>query len=164
MYFKDFPKFAYDFEIAGKTKVLLLTDITRNVRFRKEILGKIELYDEYDIQDGETPEIIAEKVYGNANYHWVIMLVNERYDYIADFPMSYSQLTKYVQDKYGVGNEYNIHHYVNEKGYIVDQYYVGKSSVSNLDYEERINEQKRRIKLVSPQLIDRVMKQFKDIL
>jgi hypothetical protein len=164
MYFKDFPKFAYDFEIAGKTKVLLLTDITRNVRFRKEILGKIELYDEYDIQDGETPEIIAEKIYGNANYHWVIMLVNERYDYIADFPMSYPQLTKYVQDKYGVGNEYETHHYVNEKGYIVDQYYVGKSAVSNLDYEERLNEQKRRIKLVSPQLIDRVMKQFKDIL
>jgi hypothetical protein len=164
MYFKDFPQFAYDFEIGGKTKVLLLTDITRNVRFRKEVLGNIELYDEYDIQEGETPEIIAEKVYGNANYHWVIMLVNERFDYIADFPMSYTQLVKYVQDKYGVGNEYETHHFVNEKGFIVDQYYVGRLAVSNIEYEERINENKRRIKLVSPQLIDRVMKQFKDIL
>jgi hypothetical protein len=164
MYFKDFPQFAYDFEIGGKTKVLLLTDITRNVRFRKEVLSNIELYDEYDIQDGETPEIIAEKVYGNANYHWIIMLVNERFDYIGDFPMSYPQLTAYIQDKYGVGNEYNTHHYENEKGYIVDEYYVGKVAVSNHDYEERINEQKRRIKLVSPQLIDRVLKQFKDIL
>jgi hypothetical protein len=164
MYFKDFPQFAYDFEIGGKTKVLLLTDITRNVRFRKEILGNIELFDEYDIQDGETPEIIAEKVYGNPNYHWVIMLVNERYDYIADFPMSYPQLLRYVEDKYGVGNEYDTHHFVNERGYIVDQYYVGKLAVSNIDYEERINEEKRRIKLISPQLIDRVMKQFKDIL
>jgi hypothetical protein len=164
MYFKDFPQFAYDFEIGGKTKVLLLTDITRNVRFRKEILGNIELFDEYDIQDGETPEIIAEKVYGNPNYHWVIMLVNERYDYIADFPLSYPQLLRYVEDKYGVGNEYDIHHYVNERGYIVDQYYIGKLSVSNIEHEERINEEKRRIKLISPQLIDRVMKQFKDIL
>jgi hypothetical protein len=164
MYFKDFPQFAYDFEIGGKTKVLLLTDITRNVRFRKEILSNIELFDEYDIQDGETPEIIAEKVYGNPNYHWVIMLVNERYDYIADFPMPYPQLFQYVQDKYGVGNEYDTHHFVNERGYIVDQYYVGKLAVSNIDHEERINEEKRRIKLISPQLIDRVMKQFKDIL
>jgi hypothetical protein len=164
MYFKDFPQFAYDFEIGGKTKVLLLTDITRNVRFRKEILGNIELFDEYDIQDGETPEIIAEKVYGNANYHWVIMLVNERYDYIADFPLAYPQLLRYVEDKYGVGNEYDTHHFVNERGYIVDQYYIGKLSVSNIEHEERINEEKRRIKLISPQLIDRVMKQFKDIL
>lgn len=164
MYFKDFPKFAYDFEIGGKTKVLLLTDITRNVRFRKEILGKIELYDEYDIQDGETPEIIAERVYGNANYHWVVMLVNERFDYIADFPMPYPQLVKYIHDKYGVGNENLPHHYENEKGFIVDEFYVGKKTVSNIQYEERINEDKRRIKLISPQLIDRVMKQFKDIL
>ena len=164
MYFKDFPQFAYDFEIGGKTKVLLLTDITRNVRFRKEILGNIELFDEYDIQDGETPEIIAEKVYGNPNYHWVIMLVNERYDYIADFPLAYPQLLRYVEDKYGVGNEYDTHHFVNERGYIVDQYYIGKLSVSNIEHEERINEEKRRIKLISPQLIDRVMKQFKDIL
>lgn len=164
MYFKDFPQFAYDFEIGGKTKVLLLTDITRNVRFRKEVLSKIELYDEYDIQEGETPEIIAEKIYGNANLHWMIMLVNERFDYIADFPMSYPQLMKYIEDKYGVGNEYEVHHYENERGYIVDRYYVGKIAVSNHDYEERMNEQKRRIKLVSPSLIDRVMKQFKDIL
>jgi hypothetical protein len=92
------------------------------------------------------------------------MLVNERFDYIADFPMSYTQLVKYVQDKYGVGNEYDTHHFVNEKGFIVDQYYVGRLAVSNIEYEERINENKRRIKLVSPQLIDRVMKQFKDIL
>lgn len=164
MYFKDFPQFAYDFEIGGKNKVLLLTDITRNVRFRKEILSNIQLYDEYDIQEGETPEIIAEKVYGNANLHWVIMLVNERFDYIADFPMSYPQLMSYIEDKYGVGNEYETHHYENERGYIVDQYYVGKIAVSNHDYEERMNEQKRRIKLISPSLIDRVMKQFKDIL
>lgn len=164
MYFKDFPQFAYDFEIGGKTKVLLLTDITRNVRFRKEVLSNIELYDEYDIQEGETPEIIAEKIYGNSNLHWMIMLVNERFDYIADFPMSYPQLLKYIEDKYGVGNEYEVHHYENERGYIVDPYYVGKIAVSNHDYEERMNEQKRRIKLVSPSLIDRVMKQFKDIL
>lgn len=164
MYFKDFPQFAYDFEIGGKNKVLLLTDITRNVRFRKEVLSNIQLYDEYDIQEGETPEIIAEKVYGNANLHWVIMLVNERFDYIADFPMSYPQLMNYIEDKYGVGNEYNTHHYENERGYIVDAYYVGKIAVSNHDYEERINEEKRRIKLISPSLIDRVMKQFKDIL
>lgn len=164
MYFKDFPQFAYDFEIGGKTKVLLLTDITRNVRFRKEILGNIELFDEYDIQDGETPEIIAEKVYGNPNYHWIVMLVNERYDYIADFPLPYPQLLRYVEDKYGVGNEYDTHHFVNERGYIVDQYYVGKLAVSNIDHEERINEQKRRIKLISPQLVDRVIKQFNDIL
>lgn len=163
MYFKKFPQFVYEFNIAGKTKAMIITDITRNVRFRKEMLGNIELYDEYDIKEGETVEIIAERVYGNAEYHWVIMLVNEKFDYLADYPLTYNALLKYTEDKYGVGNEYDTHHYENEAGFVVNSDEAGATSVSNLDYEEKINEGKRRIKLVSPELIARVMKQFNDI-
>lgn len=163
MYFEKFPQFVYEFNVAGKTKAMIITDITRNVRFRKEILGNIELYDEYDIKEGETPEIIAEKIYGTSQYHWIIMLINERFDYINDFPMSYQNLLKYVEDKYGVGNENATHHYENEKGYAVNSDFPGATSVTNLQYEERVNESKRRIKVVSPDLIARVLKQFDDL-
>lgn len=163
MYFKKFPQFVYEFNIAGKTKAMVITDITRNVRFRKEILGNIELYDEYDVKDGDTPEIIAEKIYGTAEYHWIIMLVNERFDYLADFPMSYNNLVKYVEDKYGVGNENDTHHYENSKGYIVNQDDPDAASVTNMQHEERVNESKRRIKVVAPGLIARVLKQFEDL-
>ena len=83
MYFKDFPSFYYDFkQNDGTTKSSIVKDITRNIRFRRDILANVTLYDRYDIRDGDTPEIIAEKVYGNAQYHWVIMLLNEKFDYI----------------------------------------------------------------------------------
>lgn len=164
MYFNKFPQFVYEFDIAGKTKAMVITDITRNVRFRKEIFGAIELYDEYDIKDGETPEIIAEKVYGTAEYHWIIMLINEKFDYLADFPMTYDALLKYVEDKYGVGNETDIHHYENVKGFVVNSDDPEAQPVTNLAYEEHINESKRRIKLVSPQIIARVLKQFNELL
>jgi hypothetical protein len=164
MYFEKFPQFVYDFDIAGKRKAIILTDITRNVRFRKEIFGNIELFDEYDIQDGDTPEIIADKVYGNSEYHWIIMLVNERFDYIADFPLSYDALLKYVDDKYGVGNANQIHHYENANGFIVNYDAQGAGAITNLQHEERVNESKRRIKLVSPNLIARVLKQFNDLI
>ena len=164
MYFEDFPKFAYDFEIAGEKKVLLITDITRNVRFRKELLANISLWDEYDIVDDETPEIIAEKIYGNANYHWIIMLLNERFDYIADFPLSYPKLVRYVEDKYGQANINAAHHYENTAGYIVNSDTVGATPVSNLQHEENINESKRRIKLITPSMVDKVIEQFGDVL
>lgn len=163
MYFQKFPQFVYEFSIGGKTKAMIITDITRNVRFRKEILGNIELYDEYDIKDGETPEIIAEKIYGTSEYHWVIMLINERFDYISDFPLTYQNLVKYVEDKYGVGNENDTHHYENSKGYVVNSDDPDATSVSNMQHEERVNESKRRIKVVSPGLIARVLKQFEDL-
>ena len=164
MYFEDFPKFAYDFDIAGEKKVLLITDITRNVRFRKELLANISLWDEYDIVDDETPEIIAEKIYGNANYHWIIMLLNERFDYIADFPLSYPKLVRYVEDKYGQANINAAHHYENTSGYIVNSDSVGATPVSNLQHEEIINESKRRIKLITPSMVDKVIEQFGDVL
>jgi len=164
MYFENFPKFVYEFNVGDKTKAIIVSDITRNVRFRKEMFGNISLYDEYDIQEGDTPEIIAEKFYGNAQYHWIVMLVNDRYDYIGDFPMTYPQLVKYAEDKYGVDNLYDVHHYENANGFIVSSDDPNAGEVTNIQYEERVNESKRRIKIVSPELVARVLKQFNDLL
>ena len=97
MYFKEFPKFLYDFKQPdGTTEFSMVRDITRNVRFRKEILENLTLYDEYDIVDGESPEIIAEKVYGNPKYHWVIMLANQKYDWVTDFPRDETTFERFV--------------------------------------------------------------------
>jgi hypothetical protein len=164
MYFKQFPTFTYDFTINGKTEYLLVKDISQNVRVRKEILANITLYDEYDIKDGETPEMIAEKVYGSPLYHWVVMLCNQKYNYIDDFPLPTFELQAHVTEKYGAGNEYNTHHYIDTNGNIVDASQSNITSVSNYDYELRLNESKRRIKLISPQLLNIVIKNFKDIL
>ena len=101
MYFKDFPSFYYDFkQNNGTTKSSIVKDITRNIRFRRDILANVTLYDRYDIRDGDTPEIIAEKVYGNAQYHWVIMLLNEKFDYISDYPLDEYSLVKYIDSVY----------------------------------------------------------------
>lgn len=162
MYFDNFPTFLYDFEINGKTEYKLVKDITQNVRLRKEILSNVTLYDEYDIRDGETPEIISEKIYGSPLYHWVVMLCNEKYNYVDDFPLPSYELEKHITAKYGAGNEYDTHHYVDNKGFIVDS--TQGTSVSNYDYEVSVNESKRRIKLISPSLLNNILKNFKDII
>jgi hypothetical protein len=163
MYFKDFPKFQYDFAYGNTTKVSVVQDITRNIRFRRDVLSNISLYDEYDIIDGETPEIIAEKYYGNPEYHWIIMLANDRHDYITDFPLPEYTLEKYIVDKYG-DQRYAVHHYINANGFVVNSDAVGATSVSNDDYERDLNESKRRIKLISPDLISNILKQYKELL
>jgi hypothetical protein len=163
MYFKNFDQIYYDYEINGNKELIVVTDIVKNVRFRKEILANISVYDEYDIRDGETPEIIAEKIYGNASYHWIIMLVNERYDYVNDFPLTQLNLETHVKQKYGVNNMYATHHYINEAGYIVNSTEVGAFPISNYQYEENLNESKRRIKIVSKSLINTIIKNFKSL-
>lgn len=101
MYFKNFPSYLYDFNYGnGVTKTTVVKDITRNMRVKKDILRNISLYDEYDIVDGETPEIISEKFYGTPEYHWIVMLANDKYDYISDFPMSETYLQKHIETSY----------------------------------------------------------------
>ena len=153
----------YTFDIKGEQVLKIVKDITYNVRLRKAILENILLFDEYDIKDGETPEIIAAKVYGDPNYHWVIMLCNQRYDYIKDFPMQSNVFNDYLKATYGE-TLYDIKHYVNSKGLIVNSNYYQAIPVTNYDYEVQLNESKRRIKLISPRLLSTVLANFNDII
>jgi hypothetical protein len=163
MYFEDFPNFLYEYNIKGQNKSLVVTDITRNIRFRRDVLANVTVYDEYDIIDGETPEIIAEKIYGNAEYHWVVMLANNRFDYTYDFPMRIPVLEKFIEDKYGETAD-EIKYYIDANGFIVDSTASGAVSISHRQYEEKLNESKRRIKIVSPKLLDVILKNYKDII
>jgi len=162
-YFNYFPRISYYFNIGGVEQLISVKDIALNVRVRKEILENITLYDEYDIEDGDTTERISERLYGSPYYHWTIMLVNQRYDHLRDFPMTEVDLLSYVKEKYGDGNEYAQHiifgnlHFENSNGVIqtklppesfaiihpgVDyaNYYGNLISVANYEYESRINE------------------------
>lgn len=127
-YFKNFPKIPYEFRIDGKPVLINLVDIALNIRARKTALENYLIYDEYDIEEGETPDIISEKLYGTPNYHWLIMLINDRFDYIKDFPLRSVDLDRYVTEKYGEGNEYNQHvlpsgslYYEDSRGNVVDK-------------------------------------------
>ena len=167
VYFKRFPKMLYDFEYdydatldADVRTAKRVTDITANVRFRRDVLANISIYDEYDIIEGETPEIIAEKFYGSAQYHWVIMLANERFDYRSDFPLTQIALTDYIAAKYD--DPSGVHHYEDENGVWVDEGTAGAVSVSNTQYEDKINESKRRIKIPSREIITKILKDFKN--
>ena len=163
------PNIYYDFiDKDGRPTLKVLKDITTNVRMIRSVLENVTMYDEYDIVDGETPEIIAAKIYGNPLYHWVIMLANDKQDYREDFPLDYNNLMKKVKSIYGDTDEqiYGIHHYEavivnnNDNIYVVNSDYPGAYSVTNFDYEERVNEEKRRIKIIAKPVLDSVLKQY----
>ena len=140
-------------------KLIGMIDISQNIRFRKDVLSNISVYDYYDIRDGETPELLADKIYGSPDYHWIIMLSNNRYDYTADWPLNYIALQEYINNKYG-GNADATRHYEDAHGYVV----MGGYPVSNREYEERLNEKKRRIKIISPDIINTILANYKDLM
>lgn len=160
MYFKQFPDLYYGFNFNEGYAVKVVKDITFNMRPIKRILDNVMYYSDYTVQDEDTPEIIAERLYGNPELHWVVMLVNEKYHYLNDWPISDSRFNEFVEKKYGVGNNNATHvlhgrlHYENANKIAVDPDYPLASPVTNEEYERRINDAKRTIRVVNPKLID----------
>lgn len=169
MYFESFPHLYYDFvKPNGEIDYVILKDITHNIRFKRDLLQSLSLYESYDMRDTDTPEIVSEKFYGSPFYHWIIMVANDRYDYVNDWPMSVNNLENMIREKYGIAHMYDTHHY-EYNGFIVDADYgndfgVTIDSISNHDYEVALNESKRRIRVISPQLLQEILAEFRSVI
>jgi hypothetical protein len=108
MYFDDnFPVIPYD--SVGDYKFKDVTNLLRRVAVRAKVRTNVLLYDTYDVKSGETPESLSHRLYGDSEYHWIIMLVNDITDRYHDWPMSEAQFQQYMKDKYS--NADAVHHY-----------------------------------------------------
>ena len=93
-----FPELQYDAK--GNGVVNLQKEIFRRVKVKATSKSNITDFDYYNVQDGETPEMIAHKYYGDVNLHWTILVANDIVDYYNDWPMSVQKFEKFVFDKY----------------------------------------------------------------
>lgn len=156
MYFESLPLVVYSMGSVSK----LVTNILTRIIVSDTMLASIYMYDQYVIEDNETPESISYDVYGDTQYHWVIMICNNIIYPWNDWPMSTETLNDYVKAMYGVGNLYSVHHYVNVKGFIVNPGGVGAMPVSNYEYETQKNDAKRSINILNPSLLSSFISQF----
>lgn len=156
MYFEKFPVTFYTLD--DRRSIQTVRNIFLRVAIDTEIKDNLSLYDDYDVLDGETPEIVADRFYGNPQLHWIILHMNDMLDPRYDWPLSTNNLNKYCTSKYT--NPQATHHYENSDGYWVNSTAVGAISISNFQYEEDLNEKKRRIKILKPQYLETVLREF----
>jgi len=170
-YFSYFNKGLYDIKGDGNDK--LLTDIFTRIKIRNKAFDVATLYDKYDVTSGDKPEDIAFKHFGDAQYHWVILLTNNITDRYYGWPLSYQEFETYVNEKYD--NPDAIHHYEKTQSsgpqtgdgpadyshkiecLSID---VGAEAVSNREYEERLQDQRRQIKLLNPAYLQIFIEEF----
>jgi len=244
MYFRKFPNVYYTFEgTGGEIVTRIMKDITVNTAVREEVLSRMTSYDVYNVEDEETPESLAYKLYGDPQYHWVVMLCNNIRDYRTEWPMPTRALSRYINDKYNlyegvkwvadgkdkilitiegrndllsVGDEVEISilpqgvltgvissisvdgddtmvqiipdeippagsnisfrtflkeekvkHFEDRNGFIVDpeiNHGMHLTPVTYLEFEERENDRKRAIRVISPSLINRFVTQLEEII
>ena len=161
-FFTAFPRIDYNLSgVNGNTKVV--TDIFRRVKVRSKIANNVTLFDKYDVPEGDSPESVAYKVYGDADYFWVVTLVNNIVNRYYDWPLDEFSFQQFVADKYA--NPDAVHHYEitqssgRQTGEGPSDYShkvqcnatdVGAEAVTNIQEERRIQDEKRQIRLLMP--------------
>tara|TARA_B110000879_G_C11114489_1_gene488887 strand:+ start:366 stop:899 length:534 start_codon:yes stop_codon:yes gene_type:complete len=175
MFFSKFPKMLYD--IDGKGNLKIVTDLLRRVKIRSAVKDGSTLFDKYDVQNGETPESLAYKIYGDAKYHYVILILNNITDRYYGWPLSDYSFEVYVKSKYS--NPGAIHHYEitqssgtqtsnGPEDYShkieVNSDATGAEAVTNYEYENRLQSEKRQIKLLDPAYLPAFEEEFNKLI
>ena len=173
MYFSSFPKIVYD--ASGERRPKVVTNILRRVAIRAKVKDNAMLYDTYDIRNGDTPESLAHQLYKNPELHWVILMTNDITDRYHQWPMYEQQFNTYLNEKYD--NPDGVHHYEiaqtsgdtsstidvysNEALYTGDtDFYSSATIVTNREYEQREQDKKRQIRVLSPQYLAAFEEEF----
>ena len=209
-YFNYFPKVYYTPDAAMQS-LDVLTNLTTRFSFEQKFKDNSSTYYEYNVEDGDTPEIIAAKVYGSSEKHWVILNMNNIVDPFYDWPLSQRNIIKFIDSKYTsnantaageTGLEWavaNIQAYYKintqtdkisgkktetkiqvdpatyaniasssteytlaDKNKIIIA--ITKDTITYYNYEIEENDNKRVIKLLRPELLDVVDKEFKRVI
>jgi hypothetical protein len=121
-YFDTLPKIIY-IDSTGNSKVM--TNLLARSSVIPQLLKDPLLYYTYDIQEGDTPEIIAHKYYGDSYRYWIVLFANQLLDPQWDWPMNYATFEQYLADKYPSINVYSEIEYYEK---IITQYDVNSQT------------------------------------
>lgn len=115
MYFRQFPKIPYSFNFTNEGTLTAVTNIFARFNLKSDIVDNSSAFYKYQVEDADTPEIIAYKQYGDPELHWVVTMVNQINDPLFELPLPLDALERKIIKQYGyssIAESYSsIHHY-----------------------------------------------------
>lgn len=97
-YFSKYPAIYYSFDDYKTSKYV--TNILSRFSLESALKENTSVFYNYDIRDGDTPEILASKLYGSSERHWMVLAMNDIIDPQFDWPLQYETLITFVDEKY----------------------------------------------------------------
>ena len=164
-YFRYFNQINYDVRgVKNNVNIDVITNLLQRVRLKLNFVKNQAFFAQHQIVDGETPEFLAYKYYGNTELHWIILYSHQATNPYYDWPLTYFDLKKFVIKKYGEANINDTHHYEDADKYEVDSTASGATAITNFLYEETLNDAKRTINVIKSEYTQEIVSEFKKII
>ena len=100
-FFQHYPQISYNISGTKPAKLKTVINLMEKAKLKMMVKDDIVSYFPYSIMEGERPDHVSKKVYGNVKYTWLIFLINDITDPIYDWPLGTREFGAYVKNKYG---------------------------------------------------------------
>ena len=189
-YFRELPNLRYPSFLPEKTSSLdyvEVKNIFRRVKLRDDLQNSFTVFDKYEIPEGARPDIVAEELYGNAEFDWIVLTVAGILNVRNQWPLNNRDLYNYCLDKYGESLNSNRFFETTEvkdsndrlilpKGKVVDSNFTipkpGEPTatinpvvgITNYEYETRLNDEKRNIFILKEGYLQQFINDIREIM
>ena len=184
-YFTFFPTIEHDLkDTSQKTE---LTNILRRFRVKPKTKSIASVYYDYTVQEGDRPDTIADKYYGSSKLSWIVLHYNDIIDPYYDLPLFGRDFANYITEKYGsittaMSTTKFYYKILEEAKVLIDGTRVprreivvdlktyntlsatSRRSETVYEYEERLNEDKKNIKILNRTHLNQLVKEVKSVL
>jgi hypothetical protein len=166
-YFNQLPKTKFD----NQTIVNLAIGVKLHKLIQEDAFSLLN----YVIKDGESPDTVAFNYYEDPSYAWLVLLSNNVIDPYYEWPLSILNFENFIKKKYGsipAAQAITIHCEHKTKNITVSADSLTVSNgVSSSDYDaidaytywDKVNENRRFIKLVNKSYLPQVIEQFNNL-
>jgi len=189
-YFRELPNLRYPSFLPEKTSSLdyvEVKNIFRRVKLRDDLHNSFTVFDKYEIPEGARPDTVAEELYGNPEFDWIVLTVAGILNVRNQWPLNNRDLYNYCLDKYGESLNSNRFFETTEvkdsndrlilpKGKVVDSNFTipkpGEPTatinpvvgISNFEYETRLNDEKRNIFILKEGYLQQFLNDIREIM
>ena len=162
-------------------------------KLKENVASDATLFTKYKVEGDDRPDNVAFKVYNNENLDWLVMVCNNIMNLQSEWPLLQAEFDRHLIDTYGTYENLNsIHHYETieiknsmgvklvEQGLEVDSDYsityydsiteqeVTQTNIvtpiTNLEYETKLDDDKRNIFLLKPSYVNVVTDDMEEIM
>jgi len=189
-YFRELPNLRYPSFLPEKISSLdyiEVKNIFRRVKLRDDLQNYFTVFDQYEIPMSARPDNVAEDLYGNAQFDWVILTIAGILNVRNEWPLSNYDLYNYANNKYGESLNSTRFFETTEvkdsngrlilpKGKVVDSNFTIPKpgtptatlnpvvGISNYEYETRLNEEKRKIFVLKEEYLQQFLSDMRQIM
>ena len=103
-YFNELPNLQVKLRFPNQSTnqdYVTIKNLWRRAKLREDITNAVTAFYYYQIEGNERPDEVAEKVYGDPELDWVILITNNITNINQGWPADNNSFYKYLIDKYG---------------------------------------------------------------